>query len=646
MAVPTLIPRKELFGNPTRLKPLISPDGKRIAYIAPKDKVLNVWVAPVEDPKNAKCITNDTKRGIRMHLWTYSNQIVYIQDKNGDENWQIYLVNIETAEERNLTPFDGTNAMPVKVSHVHPNEMAIQMNKRDPTAFDLYRVDLTTAELELLEENTENYAEWHCGEDLKAHFTTKEQPEGGKILYRKNKTTGKWDQIVEWGFSDNMSDVHSLNNEGTKAYLLDCRGRDNLSLLEMDLLSEKKFDVTLLAESPNPADIKDLLLDPKTGSPIAFCVDYTTAKWYVLDTAYQKDFDFLEKKFDGVVEVISQSHDNTKWIISQKNASGIQYHILDREASSTTFLFHFRDELLKYTLNKQHPVVIKSRDDQNLVSYLSIPDHIEDSERPGRPSQPVPLILFVHGGPWARDVYGFSPYAQWFTNRGYATLSVNYRGSVGFGKKFLELGNGEWSKKMHDDLIDAVEWAISEGIAIREKVAIFGGSYGGYATLVGLTYTPDVFCCGVDIVGPSSIITLLASIPPYWKSMYRTLVLRIGGDPETEEGRKFLDECSPLHRVDQIKKPLLIGQGANDPRVKQAESDQIVEAMVAKKIPVGYVVYPDEGHGFARPPNNISFNAITEKFLAKYLGGRREPYGDDFEGSTAEIKQGKEDLLD
>ncbi|KAG0196235.1 hypothetical protein BGX28_010390 [Mortierella sp. GBA30] len=646
MTAPVLIPRRALFGNPTRLKPLISPDSKHIAFIAPKDDILNIWVAPIKDPKNAKCITNDKKRGIRQYMWTFNNQIVYCQDKDGDENWHTYLVNIETAEERNLTPFDGSTTIPLNLSPTLPHEMLIMMNKRDPTAFDLYHVDLATAELELIEENTENYAEWHCAHDLKAHFTVQEQPDGGKILLRKNETTGEWDHCVTWDFCDSVSGFHSLNSDGTKAYLLDCRGRDNQALIEMDLLSEDKNAFRLLAESPNTADIQNFVKDPKTGSPIAFSVEYTTTKWYVLDAAYKTDFEYLESKFVGEIDISSQSLDNTKWVITQTTASGVQYHIYERETTSTTFLFHSQDEMLQYTLNNMHPIVIKSRDGQNLVSYLTIPDHLEHSEHAGRPTRPIPLVLRVHGGPWWRDSFGFSPDHQWLSNRGYAVLSVNFRASIGFGKKFVELGNKQWSKDMHNDLIDAVEWAISEGIAIRDKVAIFGGSYGGYATLTGLTSTPDVFCCGVDIVGPSNLVTLLESIPPYWTAISRMMISRIGGDPKTEEGRRFLLECSPLTHVENIKKPLLIGQGANDPRVKQAESDQIVEAMVARKIPVGYVLYADEGHGFGRPPNMISFSAIAEKFLATRLGGRREPYGDDFEGSTAEILQGKEDLLD
>ncbi|KAI8595805.1 aminopeptidase [Dissophora ornata] len=645
MTIPTLIPRKVIFGNPTRTEPCISSDGRHIAFIAPKDDVLNIWIAQAADPKNAKCITNDTKRGIRDFWWTHGNQIVYGQDNNGDEDWQLHLVNIETAEERNLTPFKGTTAFPAKFSSSRPNEMLIKMNKRDPTVFDLYLVDLTTAELELIETNTGNYGGYHCAGDLKAHFTVQEQPDGGKILFRKNDA-GEWDPCVSWDFSDAFSELHSLNSDGTKAYLLDSRGRDNKALVEIDLPFDGKAAFKLLAESPNTADIKDLFKDPKTGTPIAFTSQHATTKWHVLDNAYSADFEYLEKTFAGEIEISSQSLDNTKWVITQSTATGVQFHIYDRETNSTTFLFHSHDELLPYTLSNMHPVVIKSRDGQDLVSYLTIPHYLEDAERTGRPIQPLPLVLRVHGGPWGRDSFGFSPEHQWLSNRGFAVLSVNFRGSTGFGKNFVELANSQWSKDMHNDLIDGVEWAITEGIAIREKVAVYGASYGGYAVLAGLTFTPDVFCCGVDIVGPSNLVTFIETIPPYWSAISHVLIFRIGGDPKTEEGRKFLLECSPLTHVDEITKPLLIGQGANDPRVKQSESDQIVEAMVARNIPVGYVLYSDEGHGFARPPNEISFCAITEKFLTNYLGGRREPYGDDFEGSTVEILQGKEDLLD
>jgi dipeptidyl aminopeptidase/acylaminoacyl peptidase len=303
-------------------------------------------------------------------------------------------------------------------------------------------------------------------------------------------------------------------------------------------------------------------------------------------------------------------------------------------------LFANRDDLDDYPLVKMHTPVVKSRDGLDLVCYLSLPPGT-DPENDGRPSSPVPMVLLVHGGPWARDAWGLNPSHQWLANRGYAVLSVNYRGSTGFGKEFINAANGEWSGKMHDDLIDAVDWAINEGIAQRDKVAIMGGSYGGYATLVGLTFTPQVFACGVDIVGPSNLVTLLQNVPEYWIPFMPVMKVRVG-DVDSEAGREGLLARSPLSRVDKIERPLLIGQGANDPRVKKLESDQIVGAMTKHNIPVTYVLYPDEGHGFARPENRMSFNAVAEAFLAEQLGGRFEPVGDDFTNASIEVPAGKD----
>jgi dipeptidyl aminopeptidase/acylaminoacyl peptidase len=285
-----------------------------------------------------------------------------------------------------------------------------------------------------------------------------------------------------------------------------------------------------------------------------------------------------------------------------------------------------------------NPVIIKSRDGYDLVSYLTLPVGT-DTDANARPEHPLSMVLDVHGGPWYRDSWGYDPYHQWLANRGYAVLSVNFRGSTGFGKKFINAANGEWGGKMHDDLIDAVQWAVKQQIADPAKVAIMGGSYGGYATLVGMTFTPDVFACGVDIVGPSNLVTFMETIPPYWKPLIELFTQRIG-DHRTEQGRAFLTKRSPLTYVDRIQRPLLIGQGANDPRVKKNESDQIVEAMQKKNIPVTYVLFPDEGHGFARPENRLAFNAIAESFLAEHLGGRFEPIGDDFTGSSVKVPVG------
>jgi len=329
------------------------------------------------------------------------------------------------------------------------------------------------------------------------------------------------------------------------------------------------------------------------------------------------------------------------WIICYvSDTHAATYYLYERTGKSLHFLFNSRPELEKYQLVKLNPVVIKSRDGLDLVCYLTIPKKLD----PIHSEAPVPMVLSVHGGPWARDQFGLNDEHQFFANRGYAVLSVNFRSSTGLGKTLLRAGNGEWGAKAHDDLIDAVNWAIKEKIALKDKIAIYGVSYGGYAVLAGLTFTPEVFAVGVDVVGPSNLVTLLKATPPYWKAIFNSLTKRIGGTPETEEGIKFLESRSPLTYAHKICKPLLIAQGQNDPRVKRAEADQIVSALVSKSIPVSYVLYNDEGHGFARPENTISFYAITEKFLSNYLGGRFENIGYDFKGADFTILNGK-DLL-
>ncbi|MCC6522137.1 MAG: S9 family peptidase, partial [Polyangiaceae bacterium] len=346
---------------------------------------------------------------------------------------------------------------------------------------------------------------------------------------------------------------------------------------------------------------------------------------------------------DGDFDVTSRSDDDARWVVAYVVSDGpVRYYLYDRKAKKADFLFTSQKALEGLPLAKMHPRVIGARDGLSLVSYLTLPAGT-DPDGDGVPTAALPLVLYVHGGPWARDFWGYNPAHQWLANRGYATLSVNYRGSTGFGKKFVNASTFEWAGKMHDDLVDAVKWAVDQKIARPAEVAIMGGSYGGYATLVGLTFTPDLFACGVDIVGPSNLITLLNSIPPYWTPQIELFTSRVG-DHRTEAGRKLLTERSPLSHVDRIKKPLLIGQGANDPRVKQAESDQIVKAMKDKEIPVTYVLYPDEGHGFNRPPNRTSFFAVSEIFLAQCLGGPYEPVGSDFKGSTISVPAGAEQI--
>ena len=389
-------------------------------------------------------------------------------------------------------------------------------------------------------------------------------------------------------------------------------------------------------------DIGDSLADPATGKVQAVAVNYLREQWAVLDDAISADLERLDAIGPGEASINTRTLDDRTWIVAYSAAeSPVEYYRYDRDGKGggeLTRMFSGRPALEGKPLVPMWPQELQSRDGKTLVSYLTLPAHA-DADGNGKADRPVPMVLLVHGGPWARDAYGYSSYDQWLANRGYAVLSVNFRGSTGFGKDFTNAGDGEWAGRMHDDLIDAVQWAVAEGVTTQDKVAIMGGSYGGYATLVGLTFTPDTFACGVDIVGPANLNTLLSTVPPYWASFYKQLVRRMG-DPETEAGKAWLTERSPLSRVEAISKPLLIGQGANDPRVKQDESDQIVKAMTAKNIPVTYVLFPDEGHGFARPENNKAFNAVAEGFLSQCLGGRAQPIGEEFKGSSITVPTG------
>lgn len=636
-ADPTLIPREVLFGNPDRTQPSLSPDGERLLYIAPVDGVVNAWVGPADDPSAAEPITHDTNRGIRLAAWTWGgDRVLYIQDQAGDENWHIYAVDPATREAKDLTPYEGARALPVALSRTQPDAMLVGINDRDPRYQDVYRLDLKTGERTLVLKNEETFVEFHADEDLKLRVATKALPDGGQEYFvRKGKG---WASFMKVDADDALSTtLYGLDRSGTVLYVGDSRGRETAVLVRYELATGTS---TVLA-SDDEVNLSGWISDVETGRPLAVSFDRLRPRWEVLDESIAPDMEVLRGLAGEDFNVVSQTRDGKRWLVAQHDDAGpVRYYRYDRTTRKTDLLMTNRPALEELPLVPMHPVVIESRDGLPLVSYLTLPRQ-SDPDGDGRPTQPVPMVLKVHGGPWARNHWGYDPSHQWLADRGYAVLSVNFRGSTGFTKSFANAGDHEWAGKMHDDLLDAVEWAVAEGIAPRDKVAIMGGSYGGYATLVALTFTPDVFACGVDVVGPSSLVTLLQSIPPYWAALKATFTKRVG-DVDTEEGRAFLMERSPLGRVDAITRPLLIGQGANDPRVKQAEADQIVAAMKERGIPVTYVLYPDEGHGFARPPNTTSFNAVTEAFLSQCLGGRYQPVGDDFEGSTITVPEGAE----
>lgn len=643
----TLLDRELFFGNPEKIQVRISPDGKYLSYRAPVNGVMNVWVAPVDEPDQIKPVTNDTIRGVRAYSWAYkSGNILYRQDLGGDENFHVYQVDVETSTVTDLTPHEeiiGIEKIPLKgkddklvrpradilnVSRDKPNEILVQMNLSEGSNMDVHRIDLTTREMTLVGKD-EAFLQIVPDNENNLRLATKTNPEGGQIVFKAGDNG--WEEYFRVPQEDMLTfGFIGFNKSNDKVYMIDSRGRDKAALYALDLTTNEKV---VIAEN-SQADISNVTINPITYEIDAYAVDYLTTEWFAISDAVKKDFDYLTQLVDGELGIYLRTDDDKNWIVAYDSPNqSLKYYNYDRTTGEATFMVSSKPKMDDVQLSKTYPLEINSRDGKTLVSYMTIPSNL-DTE--GKTSAPAPMVLLVHGGPWARNSYGFNGLHQWLANRGYVVLSVNFRGSTGFGKDFINIAAEEWAGKMHDDLIDAVNWTIDQGIADKSRVAIMGGSYGGYATLVGLTFTPDIFACGVDIVGPSNLNTLLNTIPPYWKAFRDVFVYHIG-DPDTEEGVELLTDRSPINRVDNITKPLLIGQGANDPRVKQAESDQIADAMKAKGIPVTYILYPDEGHGFARPENNLSFFAVTEVFLAKHIGGRAQEIGNDFEDSSIEI---------
>jgi dipeptidyl aminopeptidase/acylaminoacyl peptidase len=636
MKVP-LIERTKLFGNPSQMQGRLSPDGKWFAWIGPSDGVLNIWVSPVTDPAAKKVLTSEKKRPIRAFFWSPDSQsILFINDKGGDENFLLFGVNIVTGEQKTLTPFEKTRVQVVEISNHVRDRILIGLNNRDPKWHDVYSLDLRTGVLTLVMQNSGSYQGFLADDSLTLRGASRQRADGGTDFFRvaNNKVDDK--PFASVGLEDSQTTAPvGFTADGKTLYWIDSRGRDKAALVAQDTATEK----TEVIAQNDKSDIGGAIANPQTGRIDAYAFNYLKSEWTAVDPAVKADFEFLKSHLSGEIGVTSRTYADDLWTVGVDPVTEPPaLYLYDRKAKALTKLYVTRPDLEGSPLSAMHPVEIKTRDGLTEVSYLTLP---VDHDVNGRPDHPLPMVLFVHGGPWARDGYGFNAYHQWLANRGYAVLSVNYRGSTGFGKSYISAGGLQWGAKMHDDLIDAVDWAIKNGITTKDKVAIMGGSYGGYATLVGLAFTPDEFVCGVDIVGPSNLATLLQTIPPYWEAIKQQFYKRMG-DPTTPEGEKLLHDRSPLYKADAIKKPLLIGQGANDPRVNQRESDQIVKAMSDKNIPVTYVLFPDEGHGFARPENNIAFNAVAEQFLAKNLGGRAEPIGEALKASTAKVPHGAE----
>jgi dipeptidyl aminopeptidase/acylaminoacyl peptidase len=618
-----LIPREVLFGNPERTSPQLSPDGQYLAYLAPDDNdVLQVWLRRL-DRADDRAVTADRKRGIRSYFWTYQpGRLAYLQDVDGDENWHVFLVDTATNVVRDLTPFQGVRAQMVARDPNVPGQILVAMNVRDRRVHDVHRVDLDTGAVTMAVENPGNVLTWVADADLRVRAALAMASDGGSELIVRGKPEDSWRTLRRWG-PDDRGRPAGFSPDGKLLYVVASHDANAARLLAVNPADGAE---EVLAEDEQ-YDTGGVFIHPTRRHPQAVSYQRDRLDWQVLDEDVRADFEALAAVRRGDLRVAGRDLADSTWLVAYVVDDGpVYYYAYDRASQSAELLFTNQPRLEGLPLARMQPVSYSARDGLTLHGYLTVP--------PGRGDEALPAVLLVHGGPWGRDSWGFNATVQWLANRGYAVLQVNYRGSSGYGKDFLNAGNRQWAAAMHDDLIDGVEWLIGAGVADRRRVAIMGGSYGGYATLVGLTFTPEVFCAGVDSFGPSSLVTLLENVPPYWEPIRPLLSHRVG-DPAAE--RQFLESRSPLHAVDRICRPLLIGQGANDPRVTQVESDQIVSRLRQGDLPVEYVVYTDEGHGFARPANRLHFSALAEQFLARHLGGRAEPVGD-IPGHSGEIR--------
>jgi len=608
--LPALIPRDVLFGNPERTSPQLSPDGKYLAYLAPDEKdVLQVWLRTVGQ-QDDRILTADKKRGIHLYFWTFdSDQLIYLQDADGDENFHFYSVNIKSNIVRDLTPFQGVKAELVDCDPNFPDQILLGLNLDDREKFDVYRINLKNGAVEFDTENPGNVVGWIADQKFQIRVASASTPDGGFDLLFREAVDKAWETIRYWEPDDEGSGI-GFSADGETLYIIGNHDANTQRLIALNLATGQE---TVIAEDAE-YDVDSIFVHPVTRVIQAVSFYKDKKHWQILDRSIADDFEAIANIRPGEFEVIGRDLADKTWLIGYLTDDGpVYYYTYNRELKTSTLLFSNQPKLEGLPLAPIQPISYQARDGLTVHGYLTTPV--------GIPGKNLPAVLLVHGGPWARDMWGYDPEVQWLANRGYAVLQVNFRGSSGYGKAFLNAGNREWAAKMHDDLIDAVNWLVQQSIANPSKIAIMGGSYGGYATLVGLTFTPDVFVCGVDIVGPSNLVTLLESFPPYWAPLKAMFSHRVG---YLEKEEDFLKSRSPLFYCDRIQKPLLIAQGANDPRVKQSESEQIVNAMRQSGKPVQYVLYSDEGHGFARPENRLHFYAIAEEFLAKHLDGRFE----------------------
>ena len=633
-ASPPLIPRQVLFGNPEIIGVSLSPDGRRISYLAPDQGVLNLWVQDLDGDAPARVITDQRDRPQRSAFWTADGRyLISSRDGDGDENTVLVRIDPATGEKRDLTPENKVKAFLVGVDREAPSELVVGLNDRDPRYHDLYVINVDSGDRSLLYRSTDDGSQvnvdwldgaWHPV--LRSNIL----PDGGSSFELRLPGDTSWRQFLQLGFEDTISDSgpSGFTRDGRWLYGQLSTGEDLPRLVRWsrEQLESCGTDCTpeVLHRSSAGAFAVDLS-DLDTGVPLVLKEVDLRSRRVVLDASVQADIDRLEQLAgSNEFSVVDRDLDNRRWLIAiGSDQQGPQYWLWDRELDEIRKLFSVQPRLDAYDLVAMESLDLKARDGRRLPAYLT---RTPISARTG----PQPLVLLVHGGPQARDYWGFNPIHQLLANRGYHVLSVNYRGSTGLGKDHLLAGEGEWYARMQDDLVDAVRWAVDERIADPDRLVIMGASYGGYAALAGLTRDPDLFAAAIAEVGPSNLRTLLESIPPYWESG-RTILERMIG-----VGKVDLDAISPIQHVDRIERPLLLGHGANDPRVKLTESETIAAAMAERQLPIDFVVFPDEGHGLANPSNALAMYALVEAFLSQHVGGRAEPFGSSLEQSSLE----------
>jgi dipeptidyl aminopeptidase/acylaminoacyl peptidase len=626
----SLVPRETFFGDPDVASAYLSFDGASVAYVAPVDGVRNLWVAPVGNLAAARPVTRVTERPIGSFCqWAYTNRhVVFFEERDGDENWRASSVDIRDGAITPLTPPRGVRAWVHEVSRRFPREMLFTHNEREKRFSDLYRVDVVTGKSTLVYEN--NQFAWLATDSaFQLRLAARYLP-SGDVEVLERRPSGAWALFLTIPIGEiDGTRLLDFSDDGKTVYLVETRGRDKAALVAMDMATRR----TRVLVEDRDADLSRVLLHRVTRRPLAGSAMVDRRRWHAADPEFAEDLKAMQSSTRGDIEMVGLSADARRVLMFvQQDAASPEWTLYDRTARRVTPLFKARRGLDGLPLRPLEPVSFPALDGLKIQGYLTLPE-------PG--ARNVPMVLAIHGGPYLRDEWGFNATHQWLANRGYAVLSINYRGSTGFGKAFVTAANREWGGKMHDDLIAGVTWAVARGVADPKRVGFYGGSYGGYAALTAATRTPDVFACIVDIYGIANLLTFMAAIPPYWMPFFSVWKNRLG-DPDTEEGRAFLRERSPLTHIERAYRPILIVQGLEDVRVTRAESEQMVEVLRRRNVPVTYVVFPDEGHGFSKPKNQIAFRAVTEAFLAKHLGGAAQPIDRtrDFAGSSLTVEVG------